>query len=333
MKINTAPSPAHKLQPLFIREVVIKAIRTYFDKQNFHEVITPVLNRALPLEPNLYSFATNWEYLDTTKPLYLPTSPESALKKLLAKGVGNCYSIAHSFRNQEAAGSQHNPEFLMLEWYREDATFRNIMEDVRKFLSFVAERVAEFDSSTKPRTAVLLQPWQSISLAELFEKQQSVSLQSVITDETLVKLAQAKGYTTTNSTWSQLFDQIFLNELEPLLPDTPFFLTDFPARTSPLSKPQAEKPWLAERFEVYVGGMELGNGNTENTNAEQVRAVFEAEQAFRSTHNLPTHPIDQEFLSALQTLSESKKSYAGIGLGVERLAMLCAGVDIGDLEI
>lgn len=328
MSMNTSATTTtpHPLQPLFIREVVIKAIRAYFDEKNFHEVITPILNTSLPLEPNLYSFATTWNYLDLTESYYLPTSPESALKKLLAQGIGNCYAIGKSFRNNEAAGTQHNPEFLMLEWYRENATYQNIMDDVQALLHFVGQKIAAFDPTTQQRVAAFLEPWQTLSLPTLFEKHVGVTLAAVLEDAQLQQLAKTKGYQTNGATWSELFDQLFLNEIEPHLPKTPFFLTDFPARTSPLCKQKPDAPWLADRFEVYLGGMELGNGNTENTDATHVFKVFEAEQAFRSAHNLPSHPIDPEFLDALQTLANSNKSYAGIGLGVERLAMYCAGV-------
>src|SRR5258708_367510 len=109
------------LQPFFIREEIIKSIRSFFEEQYFHEVIIPILYSSLPLEPTLYSFSTTWKTNEGDRELYLCTSPESALKKMLAVGIGNCFAIGKSFRNLESSGPRHNPEFLMLEWYREDA--------------------------------------------------------------------------------------------------------------------------------------------------------------------------------------------------------------------
>ena len=320
-------------QPLFIREVVIAAIRECFSKKKYHEVVAPILNASLPLEPNFYSFEATWHFVDHSAPVFLPTSPEAALKKMLAMGLGNCFSIAKSFRNNEIAGTQHNPEFLMLEWYQEDSTYRDVMTETQKLLQFVAKKAAAFDVQTEERSALLFESWAMLSLADLFEEHIGVSLESVVTEVALFAVAQAKGYSTDNATWSEVFDQLFINEIEPFLPQSPFFLIDFPTRISPLCKPRSDRPFLAERFEVYLAGMELGNGNTENTDEQSVRVMFEKEAEFRKKQNLHSHPFDKEFLAALRTLRETKKSYAGIGLGVDRLAMCVAGVtDIAEIE-
>src|SRR6266498_2907542 len=108
----------NNLQPYYIREELIHQTRQFFRTKNFREIIAPVLKESLPLEPNIYPFQTTWNRHNKQNPLYLVTSPESSLKKMLAKGVGNCFAIGHSFRNLESAGTKHNPEFLMLEWYR-----------------------------------------------------------------------------------------------------------------------------------------------------------------------------------------------------------------------
>lgn len=328
---NSSLTSNPQLKPVIVRELVIKAIRSFFEDRSFHEVFTPVLSSALPLEPNLYSFATTWEYLGKNQQLYLVTSPESSLKKMLAKGLGNCFALGKSFRNLEATGSKHNPEFMMLEWYREGADYAVIMQDVEQLVGFVSESLAEYEHHhgvqlcSTHHSNLTQKEWPVFSLEALFIEHCGVVLSEVLADEQLAVVASNKGYSVTEASWSELFDQLFLNEIEPHLPKTPFFLVDFPAQISPLCAKRADKPYLAERFEVYFGGMELGNGNTENTDFQAIQAVFEQEQRLRKTKQLPSHPIDSEFLSALKTLAETGRSYAGIGLGVDRLALVLSG--------
>lgn len=313
------------LQNLLVRESVIKAIRAFFDERGFHEVITPVLNEALPLEENLFSFETTWATLRLlsgqadAKVFYLPTSPESNLKKLLAQGIGNCYSIGHSFRNLESSGEWHSPEFLMLEWYREDASYLDIMVDTQELVTFVGQRVKGVERVQQTMAYGL---WPKISLEQLFQEKANISLQDVCDGDALFEIARAKGYSIEDSSWSQVFDQIFLNEIDQSLPKEPFFLVDFPSRISPLCQPQKEKTYLAERFEVYMNGVELGNGNTENLDAEYVLQIFKQVAGHRSQASLSSHPYDDVFVDALRILQKTGKSYAGIGLGVERLSKL-----------
>ena len=327
------------LQPVFIREEVIRAIRFFFEEKKFHEVITPSMNFALPLEPNIYAFATQWKTSSWSKDLYLSTSPESGLKKMLAKGIGNCFAIGKSFRNLEGSGSLHTPEFLMLEWYRENATYKEIMNDTRELIQFVKLRVDKLLNKKKSSTLkyqnrkiLLDDKWPVFSMVDLIKKHTNLELKEILKDEVMIKVAKSKGYNTTNASWAELFDQLFVNEIEPSLPQDPFFISDFPSRISPLCTPQRERPYLVERFEVYMLGMELGNGNTENTDSEQVRELFTKEKISREKLGLFAPPIDEDFLNALDIMSS--KQYAGIGLGVDRLAMIMADkTDITDVEL
>ena len=280
----------------------IKTIRRFFDAQGFHEIIAPVLNHAIPIEEHITPFTTVWKTIDGERHMYLPASPERALKLALANGVGNCYSIGHSFRNLEQVGPHHSPEFLMLEWYRADATAHDIMRDSQKLIRFLChpERSAAESKDSFPR----------LSLLDLFLRHTGFDLR---TGDLLTHMRQ-KGYQTAGATWHELFDQLFLNEIEPHLPKEPFFLVDFPKRISPLCKAKEHDPLIADRFELYFNGIEIGNGNTEETDSNLVRAEFE--RLSREKHM----PIDEEFLSALDSLHG--KSYAGIGIGVERLNLV-----------
>lgn len=315
-----------KIAPILIRTEVVKAARAFFEQQGFQEVITPVLNRSLPLEPNLHTFATTWQTRQKSAELYLSVSPEASLKKIMAAGAGKCFAISPCFRNLEASGAQHLPEFLMLEWYRPQAVYQQIMADVESLLKSIAKK---FQLNFLPP-----QPWPLLSLIELFQKYAQLDLVAVLKGDTFLALAQAKGYQINKATWSQVFDQIFLNEVESHLPKTPFFLIDFPSRISPLCQPQPDKLDFAERFEVYIHGMELGNGNTENLNRDQVAAAFKQEQLFRQQQSQTAPPIDEDFLTSLSQLKTRYHSVAGIGLGIDRLAMIVGDVtEIKDLEI
>jgi elongation factor P--(R)-beta-lysine ligase len=326
------------VQPIFIREEIIKSAREFFFAKSFHEVITPTLATALPLEPTLYAFETNWKTIHGDKKTFLTASPESGLKKMLAAGIGNCFAIAKSFRNLEDAGNTHIPEFLLLEWYRENATYKDIMDDTQNLILYIKQHVDHYRKKTpdnhlmyQGKTIDTTTPWKTYSFVDLYTQYAGISLEQVIDEEALIKVAKSKGYETIGATWEQLFNQLFLNEIEPHLGSNPCFITDFPAKMSPLCKPQREKPYLAERFEVYIAGMELGNGNTENTDTKSVKAVFDAEQEYRNEKGILTPPIDDIFLQSLDAMNG--KSIAGIGLGIDRLAMIFADVtDISEVE-
>lgn len=273
----------NNVQSSINKEEVIKSIRSFFYKQNFHEVIPDILNDTLPSEPNLTPFSTIWKTQGSNKTYFLPMSPERGIKKLLAQGIGNCFAISKSFRNLERPGSLHLPEFLMLEWYRENAVYADIMSDVEKlFVNFGFKK-----------------NWPVLSLKKLFKKYLDLDLEKAIAN---------------NKLFLKDYDQLFVNKIESKLPKTPLFLVDFPSKISPLCKPQNNSPLFAERFECYISGIEIGNGNTENTDTESLRKIFAQEQKRTKL------PIDEDFLNSLKMMS--KKSYAGVGIGVDRLVMV-----------
>lgn len=289
----------NNLKSIFIREEIIKSIRSFFYAQQFHEVITPTLNEAIPNEANIYPFTTVWRTNHGEKKYFLSTSPERGLKLMLAKKIGNCFAISKSFRNLEDSGSQHIPEFLMLEWYRENADYQEIMIDTENLISFIKNRLNLKNTYT----------WKKLSLIDAFHKYADIDyLQALKTKH-----------------FYQDFDQIFVNKIEPHISENPTFIIDYPSLLSPLCKPKKENQLLAERFELYIKGMEIANGNTENTDYQSIEKTFIKEQKLRKRKGLLYSPVDQEFLDSLKTMS--KKSYAGIGLGIDRLAMLFSGTN------
>ncbi|MDP4011942.1 MAG: amino acid--tRNA ligase-related protein, partial [Candidatus Roizmanbacteria bacterium] len=154
------------------------------------------------------------------------------------------------------------------------------------------------------------------SLELLFEKICGKKLSTLSENDSLLrKIAKEKGFTVErNTSWQELYDQLFVSEIEPTLPQEPVFLTDFPARISPLCAVQKNNPFLVDRFELYIHGIELANGNTESTDTRFIRTQFEKE------HKTTGMPIDEDFLNSLERMKGS--TYAGVGLGIDRLAMM-----------
>lgn len=330
----------HWFYPSAVRMEIIKAMRAFFDSRHFQEIMVPTLHRALPLEPTLYAFETKWFKRSEYEDLYLSISPESSLKKMMARGVGNCFAIGKCFRNLESNGQRHNPEFLMLEWYRQPATYKHIMVEAQELITFTIEWLKKWQEEMGikgdqkfAKELLSSAKWERISIEELFVQKLGLQLSEVVSDEGILKVATQLCYQTEDASWEQLFNQIMLNEIEPTFPKQPFFLCDFPARLSPLCQIQTEKPYLAERFELFINGMEIANGNTEKTDALAVEQAFVAEQKYRQQAGYTAPPIDQSFLNALANLSKQETSWAGIGLGVDRLAMILANTtEISDVE-
>jgi elongation factor P--(R)-beta-lysine ligase len=303
---------------LAARARILAAIRAFFAARDFVEVDTPSLQASPGIEPHLRAFATR---LDPPEPrtLYLHTSPEFAMKKLLAAGMERIFQLAHVFRTGDR-GSLHHPEFTMLEWYRAHATYREPMADCEALLRAVAGRAAlrwrgiECDPAS---------PWQYLSVAEAFARHTGIDLM-VTCPENLAALADAARRIGVaphdGDTWEDLFFRIFLDRIEPKLGiGAPTILYDYPLSMAALARQKPEDPRVAERFELYVCGLELANAFGELTDAAEQRRRFEAAQARQSE----PYPIDEDFLAAVAQMPPA----AGIALGVDRLVMLVTGAE------
>lgn len=319
-------------QKYFIKEYTLQAIRNYFIERGFHEVETPTLLTQVPLEPNLYTMKTRWQQRKID--FYLATSPESSLKKLIAQGIGNCFAISKVFRDLEDIGPTHNLEFSMLEWYEMQKDYRDIAETTESLVLSTYHKILKklklpkTNILTYPKTPIdLTPPWYRVTLKELFEKYGGFNLSKNLDLENLLKTAKDKGYTTDGITaWEPLYTQIFINEIENKLPkDKPVFIFDYPTQLSPLCK-LCPKTGYSQRFEFYIGGMEIGNAYTELTDYKILEENFKKEENFRKKNNLPSHPYDQGLIEATKNFPDC----AGIGLGIDRLAMLFA--DTTDIE-
>ena len=290
------------LQKYLVREKVIDTIRSFFKKRDFREVSTPILVPVPSIEPNLEVFETQ---LRTSKGLkkksYLIMSPEFSIKKLLASGIGNCFEITKCFRNEEEVSRLHNPEFTMLEWYRVGANYKDVMRDFENlFLKIIGKEKLTYQGEVYD----LSLPWPRISFKEAFRKYTNKDVLEVKDED---------------------FYKIFFNEIEPELKKSkkPVFLYDYPASQAALAKKSSKDPRFAERFEVFVAGVELGNCFSELTDYKEQRGRIEIEKEERKKLGKTDYPIDEDFLEALKTgLPES----AGIAVGVDRLIMLAADV-------
>ncbi len=325
----------------FVREKVLTAIRRFFFDRRFHEIETPYLTGSLPPESYLDIFETTLLNRDR-KPTraFLPTSPEPFLKKLLVAGVGNCFAIPKSFRNTEDKSKTHNPEFTILEWYRTDADYTDIMDDCEELLQFIytyLQRSSLRQDSKKPTEFTyqgkhidLSSPWERLSVVEAFFRYAKFDLTKALSLKDLIPIVQKKGYKrNSGDTWEEFFHLIFLNEVEPKLGrGRPTIVYDYPASLAALSRKKKSDPRFAERFEFYIEGLELGDAYSELTDSKEQLIRFKEEEAERKRLGKVAHPIDMDFIDALKV---GMPEAGGIAVGVDRLIMLFADVtDIAD---
>jgi lysyl-tRNA synthetase class 2 len=310
------------------RMKLIKAVRSFFDDQGFWEVETPILQVCPVMDTHIHAFGTDILGLDLQKEreLYLHTSPEFAMKKLMVAGVSNLYQICHVFRNGE--GSRlHSPEFTMIEWYRADADYEDIMDDCENLLRHCAKalgvKICQFDGHSADPFA----KWTRISVCEAFEKYAEIDLAAHLKDaQSFAKAAEEQGVRVTQTdNWDDIFHAVMAEKIEPHLGmGVPTILYDYPVSMASLSRKKPTDPRFAERFELYVCGVELANAFGELTDAAEQRARFVEEMALKNKLYGETYPIDEEFLQALEYgLPES----GGIALGFDRLAMLFTGAE------
>lgn len=307
---------------------VIKAIRAFFDDQDFWEVETPILQVCPVMDTHIHAFKTDILGLDLKKEreLYLHTSPEFAMKKLMVAGVKDLYQICHVFRNGE--GSKfHSPEFTMIEWYRSHAGYEEIMDDCVNLLRTTAKKLEITKYSFSGHTADPFKDWQKISVTEAFEQYANIDLAACLEDrDALAKAASEQGIRVTDTdNWDDLFHAVMAEKIEPHLGmDVPTILYDYPASMASLSRRKPDDPRFAERFELYVCGVELANAFGELTDAKEQRTRFIEEMDIKEKLYGERYPIDEEFLEALEYgLPES----GGIALGIDRLVMLASGAD------
>jgi lysyl-tRNA synthetase class 2 len=324
---------------LLMREQVIDAIRAFFKQRSYHEVETPLLVACPGAEPYLNLFETSLGTLQgERKRAFLLTSPEYAMKKLVVAGVGSIFQICKSFRNVESLGGTHNPEFTILEWYQVGADYQQLMAEFEQLLLAICSMTGR-DAKCfvyQGREYDLSQPYLRFSVAELFERYVDLSADQLLDLEALRQAATVRGYDLAglidlnpDMAWEELYHQLFLNEIESRLAefDRPVIVYDYPAPQAALARKKASDPRFAERFEVYLGGLELGNAFGELTDAVEQEARLRTDLQLRQELGKSEQPLDQDFIDALH---QGMPETSGIAVGVDRLVMLIA--DAADID-
>jgi lysyl-tRNA synthetase class 2 len=296
-----------RLHAMRTREIVEDETRRFFFGAGLRHVRTPLLVTSPGMEPHIRPF-------ETTTGAYLPTSPEFAMKQLLAGGLGGIFQICPAFRN-EPPSTTHAPEFTMLEWYRAGAKLETIMEDCEHWFLALAAGVKGPDTwalKYQGQTIDLTTPWPRLRIPDLFRDLLGLDL-----SETSAKLPGPE-----HESFEDRFFRLWLNEIEPRLPtDRPVFVYDYPPSLAALAR--VENGW-AKRFEIYAGGLELGNAFWELTDPTLQRQRYETFMAERErTYGtaFPRTPLDPEFMRALE---EGLPESAGIAVGLDRVVMLFA---------
>lgn len=330
----------------YIREELNFLIRKFFRDKKFHEVETPVLQPGLIPESYYEYFQT--ELLDRKlkkKTLFLSASPESSLKKLLTVGFGNCFEITKSFRNTEMGSDIHNPEFTMLEWYMVNADYKNSMDFLETLFNYLIinlnkkKLLNNFNHNllTYGNQEIDMSRWEKISIREALTKYCGIDFNSLIDKNgnsdkdifsvSLIKtIARKKGYSVDRkNTWEEIFNQIYLNEIEPNLGVRhPTIIYDFPKPLAALAKLKSDNKLFSERFELYIGNLELADCYTELDNWQEQQIRFDNDQYLRKKYKKYEITPDSEYIAALKNgLPRS----SGVALGIDRTVMLFAGVE------
>ncbi|HEX7017861.1 MAG TPA: EF-P lysine aminoacylase EpmA [Patescibacteria group bacterium] len=307
-----------------VRERVIDDIRAFFKQQDFHEVETPLLVEHPGTEPYLEVFETQLQLADgRSKKGFLTTSPEYSMKKLLVAGLPKIFQICKSFRNNEGLGGMHNHEFTILEWYRTEADYQEVMKDCEQLLIHL---VGGSTLTYQDREYDLTIPWPRISVAEAFERWCGLSTDEFLEVKNLKHKAEELGLSVSaEDTWDNLYSLLMVHVIEPELAkfNQPIFLYDYPLSQAALSKRKVDDPRFAERFEWYVGGIELGNAFSELTDAQEQKQRLVEELQLRKELGKKEYTLDEDFITALET---GMPEAGGIAVGVDRLIMLLADV-------
>jgi lysyl-tRNA synthetase class 2 len=286
-----ADQQKRRKENLIIRARIIQAIRRFFIDHDYIEIETPIRIPAPAPETHIDAVESgNW---------FLQTSPELCMKRLLAAGFRRIFQICKCFRQGER-GRLHLPEMTMLEWYRINSNYLDMMNECETLISRVARQLNSKNVMTYQGAEINLKPpWSRISVAEAFKRFTSVSMEAALENDR--------------------FDEIMVEAIEPNLGQPqPVFLYDYPASRGALARSKPQDSRYAERFELYIGGLEICNAFSELTDPVEQRQRFESERNRRQNSGRLIYPMPEKFLSALGEMPEA----AGNALGIDRLVML-----------
>jgi lysyl-tRNA synthetase class 2 len=305
-----------------LKAKLLATIRSFFIERNVVEVETPLLSQGTVTDVYIDAFTSKYNFLanssvDVECTLYLQTSPEFAMKRLLASGYDSIYQICKAFRH-EAFGRHHNPEFTMLEWYRVGFDYFQLMDEVEELLVDV----------------LACDEIERISYQALFLNNLGIdplTCKAAVLIELLESRNMLSEWLLEESSIDILLQFVFSEIIEPSIgKNVPCFVFDFPRSQASLAKISKGDSRVAERFECYFRGIELANGFSELTDSNEQLHRFEAENVIRKVQGKPQRPIDYKFINALNS---GLPDCSGVALGIDRLLMLALGVDSIDKVI
>ncbi len=304
--------PACDLKQLQNRAQLLAKIRQFFEQRKVLEVETPLLCHATGTDPQLDFFSSFYHCIPDKKEIYLQTSPEFAMKRLLASGSGCIYQICKAFRNGES-GRLHNPEFSILEWYRVDYSLQQLMEETIELVSHVLEEDDLAEKTEKFNYQQLFKELTGLNALHFCPKSYiAYAENNVLTDA--ISICEND-----HSMW---LDFIFSHKIQPVLAQYPLCIVhSYPAIQSSLARINAENPAIADRFEVFIKGIEIGNGFQELTDRQEQELRFDQENKTRTQKGLVAVDKDNFFLDAL---GAGLPDCSGIALGLDRLLMIMA---------
>jgi len=323
---------------LAARARIVSALRRYFEADRFVEIEPAILQASPGNEAHLHAFTTQLIGADgVARRAFLHTSPEFAMKKLLAAGEERIFAISRVFRNRER-GALHAPEFTMLEWYRAGAAYETAMIDCAEIVRIAAVETGAAEFCFRDRRCDPLASPERLSVREAFSRYARIDLfDSLASDgksadrERLGIAAAREGVRlAADDSWSDIFSRILVEKVEPMLGlGRSTILCEYPAVEAALARISPSDPRIAERFELYACGVELANAFGELTDAAEQRRRFELEMAEKQRVYGETYPLDEDFLDALGHMPAA----SGVALGVDRLVMLACGAErIDDVQ-
>ncbi len=297
------------------RSTLVHAIRTWFVERGFTEIEAPQIVRSPDQAPYLDPVQVSLHNERSEgNPGYLITSPEYTMKKCLAAGMQNIFCLGKVFRDHESFGGNHNPEFTLLEWYRAHADMTALMDDVESLFDTLYQL-----ADTAPLSV------ERVHMRDLWMTHSQVHLDEYLTDSAMFDLCKQRGYNPSlDEPYEDLFYRIFLNEIEPKLPENCItIIHHYPLLMAALSKPSEIDNGYAERFEVYRGSLELANAFSELTDSVELQTRLQADISTREALGKHIPPLDKQLIAATAHMPPS----AGIALGIDRLIMLLLETD------
>lgn len=313
--------------PLWIRRLLLEQkIREYFWRENFLETRTPLLVQSPGMEPHLKPV----QLQKSGSAVFLPTSPEFGMKKLLARGLPKIFQIAPAFRD-EPNSRDHSPEFTMLEFYETNISLRQLQLRVQNLFQTLARELQNsMRVGFRGQQVDLGGDWESFRVVDLFLEHAKIDLRLHSSAEDLFAVCLANGLSAgVSDSWDDHYFNLWLNLVEPKLPkNRPIFVTHYPLSQSSLCNSIIDETGYAwaNRFELYVGNFELGNAFDELRDPVKQRANFEHDQKIRRdfyADRYPISPIDEDLLAAISLMPPT----CGIALGLDRMAMLIFGAE------